>query len=257
MSVNLQAERLYGQVELVQGTGRRYRGQLCIMSFVAYLAGERHSDRPRTASPFIGSFAIQLNDGILPALRQDLKPFAPRIIATNDGHDFERTSVVLQMIMDDVLPRAACDFPGGRAHAQFELDNEALLGLAAGWGKSRSTESIASCFRAVRDAQERGECLSVAMTGGRLLVALVQRAPTLAAQRWYWAKALELLDRLCDVGADHREARIGSENATSGSVQRGSPVLAAEPKADLRKIERRPMRKISGLLRAVRDFVSA
>jgi hypothetical protein len=159
--------------------------------------------------------------------------------------------------MDDVLPRAAHDFPNGRAYAQFELDNGGLLGLAAGWGKNRPTESIASCFRAVRDAQERGECLSVAITGGRLLVALVQRAPTLAGQQWYWAKALELLDRLCDVGADYRVARIGPENATPVLVQRGPAVLAAEPKADLQKIERRPKQKISHVFRAVRDFVSA
>ena len=136
MSVNLQAERLYDQVDLVRGAGHRKRGQLCIMSFVAYLAGERHTDRPRTSSPFIRSFAIQLNDGIPPLLRQDLKPSAPQIIGTNDGHDFERASVVLRMVMDDVLPRAAWDFPGGCAHAEFELDNEPLLALAPGWGRA-------------------------------------------------------------------------------------------------------------------------
>jgi hypothetical protein len=37
MSVNLRAERLYDQVELVRGIGSRNRGQLCIISFVAYL----------------------------------------------------------------------------------------------------------------------------------------------------------------------------------------------------------------------------
>src|SRR6266568_1215300 len=73
MSVNLQAERLYDQVELVRGAGSRNRGQLCIMSFVAYLGGERHTDHPRTASSFIHDFAIPLNDGISTALRQQLK----------------------------------------------------------------------------------------------------------------------------------------------------------------------------------------
>jgi len=95
MSVNLEAERLYDQVELVRGTGSRNRGQLCIMSFVAYLAGERHTDHPRTASPFIRKFAIPLNDGVPTALCQDLKPFAPRIIGTNDGHDLKRAAVMI------------------------------------------------------------------------------------------------------------------------------------------------------------------
>ena len=46
MSVNLAVERLYEEVELVRGTGNRHRGELCIMSFVAYLAGEPHTDSP-------------------------------------------------------------------------------------------------------------------------------------------------------------------------------------------------------------------
>jgi hypothetical protein len=41
------------------------------------------------------------------------------------------------------------------------------------------------------------------------------------------------------------------------SVQCGPQVLTTQPKAALRKIERRPMQKISEVFRAVRDFVSA
>jgi hypothetical protein len=257
MSVNLQAERLYDQVELVQGAGSRNRGQLCIMSFVAYLAGERHTDHPRTASPFIRKLAILLNDGVPPALCQDLKPFAPRIIETNDGHDLKRAAVVSQMIMGEVLPRAMADFPRGLEDIRHELGNASLFNFAASWHNSGPTGSIASHIRAVRDAHEQGQCLLLATRAGQLFVALVLCAPSPAAQRWYWAKALELLDRLCDVGADHRAARIGSENATPFTVQHGLPVLAAEPKGDVQKIGRRPMHKISRVFQAVRDFVSA
>src|SRR3974390_1015172 len=104
MSLDLHGERLYDNIELVCGAGRRKRGQLCIMSFVAYLAGERHTDHPRTASPFLRNFAIQLNDGVPTELRRDLKPFAPRIIGSNDGQDFERAAVALQTVMDELLP---------------------------------------------------------------------------------------------------------------------------------------------------------
>jgi len=227
------------------------------MSFVAYLAGERHTDRPRTASPFIRSFAIQLNDGTNTVLRQDLKPFAPRIIATSDGHDFERASVVLQTIMDDVLPRAACDFPHSLEGIRHELGNTGLFKFAGGWHTGSPNGSIASHFQAVRDAHEQGQCLLLATRAGKLFLALVLCAPSAATRLWYWGKALELLDRLCDVGADHRAARIGSENSTPLSVSHGTPVLAAQSKTDLQKINRRPMQKISQVLRAVRDFVSA
>lgn len=257
MSVNLQTERLYDQIELVRGTGSRNRGQLCIMAFVAYLAGERHTDHPHTASPFIRKFAIPLNDGMPIALCQDLKPFAPRMIATNDGHDLKRAAVVSQMIMREVLPRSMADFPHGLDDIRHELGNAGLFNFAAGWHNSGLSGSIESHFHAVRDAHEQGQRLLLATRAGQLFVALVLCAPSPAAQRWYWAKALELLDRLCDVGADHRVARMGSENTTPVSAQYGPRVLAAEPKADLRKIERQPMQKISQVLRAVRDFVSA
>ena len=256
MFVDLHAEHLYGQVELVRGSGSRKRGQLCIMSFVAYLAGERHTDHPRTASPFIRRFAIQLNDGISTTLRQDLKPFAPRIIGTNDGYDFERASAVFQMVMDDVLPRAACDFLDNRAYSSFGLNNKSLFTLAAGWCDTGPTGGMASYFRAVRDSYEHGDCFSLATRAGQLFAALVQCAPTSAKERWYWAKAVELLDRLCEVGADDRAARIGSENATSITVPHGAPALAAPSKADLQKAKRRPMQKISRVFRAALDFVS-
>jgi hypothetical protein len=159
--------------------------------------------------------------------------------------------------MGEVLPRTICDFAHGLEDSRHGLGNTALFRIAAGWHKSGQIARIVSHIRAVRDAHEQGQCLLLATRAGQLFVALVLCAPSPAAQRWYWAKALELLDRLCDVGADHRVARIGSENATPVSVQRGSPVLAAEPKADLQKIERRPSQKISQVFRAVRDFVSA
>jgi hypothetical protein len=257
MSVNLQAERLYDQVELVRGTGSRDRGQLCIMSFVAYLAGERHTDHPRTASPLIRKFAIPLNDGVSTALCQDLKPFAPRIIGTNDGHDLKRAAIVSQMMMGEVLPRAMADFSHSFEDIRHELGNPGLFNLAAGWHNSGPNGSIASHFHAVRDAHEQGQRLLLAARAGQLFVALVLCAPSPAAQRWYWAKALQLLDRLCDVGADHRATKIGSENATPFTAQHGLLVLPAEPNGDLQKIERRPMHKISRAFRAVRDFVSA
>jgi hypothetical protein len=257
MSVNLQAERLYDQIELVRGTGSRNRGQLCIMSFVAHLAGEPHTDHPRTASSFIRKFAIPLNDEVPTALCQDLKPFAPRIIGTNDRHDLKRAAVASEMIMGEVLPRAMVDFPHGLKDIRHELGNTGLFNFAVGWRNGGPSGSIASRFHAVRDAHELGQCLLLAARAGQLFVSLVLCAPSPVVQRWYWAKALELLDRLCDVGADHRGVTMCWENATPVAVPHGLPTFAAQSKADLQKIERRPMRKLSHVLRAALDFVSA
>lgn len=73
MLMNSRFEEFYSQVELVRGAGDRRRAQLCVMSFVAFLAGENHSDNPVTASPFIRRFAITINDAVPTPLRQDLK----------------------------------------------------------------------------------------------------------------------------------------------------------------------------------------
>ena len=62
MNVNAAMERLYERVELVRGVGDRWRGQLCLMSFVALLAGEAHSDSPLTASSVIRPFGMVIND---------------------------------------------------------------------------------------------------------------------------------------------------------------------------------------------------
>jgi len=255
MTINLQAERLYDQIELVRGVGSRQRGQLCIMSFVALLAGDRHTDRPRTVSPFIRNFAIQLNDGAPDRMRDDLKPFAPGIIGTSDGHDFERAALLFRTVETEVLPRAMSDFLNSREYALFELSNKSpLLRVSAMWCDSRPSDCIASCFRAIRDEHERGDCLSLATRAGKLLVTLVQCAPNSAARRWYWAKALELVDRLCDIGADTRQDR---EKAASITKQHSALAPSATPYLSPESVARRPMQKISHMLRTALELIIA
>ena len=226
MSINLQTERLYEQIELVRGGGTRTTGRLCIMSLVAYLADERDNDRPNTASQFIREFAIQLNDGSPTDLRQELKPFAPQIIGTNDGYDFERAALAYQVIMEEVWPRAERDAVVVREVVGYGTGIKGLLNFAAGLYRSVLRASFAARFRALRAAHERGDCLLIGTLAGQLLVALVQRAPT---QPWYWAKSLELLDRLCDVGADQRTSSMGRKTEVQRSAWQRSRALARVP----------------------------
>jgi len=209
MSLDLQGERLYQQVDLVRGVGNPLRGELCIMSLVAYLANEQHTDRPRTASSFVRNFAIQLNDGAPTALRQDLKPFAPRIIGTNDGHDLQRASLAYRVITEEVWPRAERDAVVVLDDVVHEPCEKGLWSFATSLRRRSAKPNITACFHALCDAHERGDCLAIGALAGQLLVELVQRVPTL--QQWYWAKALELLDRLCDLGCDERASTMGSQ----------------------------------------------
>ena len=257
MPVNLQAERLYDQVELVRGSGSRKRGQLCIMSFVAYLAGERHTDRPRTASPFIRNFAIALNDGVSPRLRQDLKPYAPQIIGTNDGREFEREAVSFQLIMEEVFPRAKCDFLDGRDPVAIKPRNPTLLNITAPQDGGKPSDHVASLFLSIRELHRCAECLSLATRAGHVFMTLMEHASSPTAQRWYWAKALELLDRLCEVGTEDRAAKKVAATVRSIPMSDSSPVIAAQSEPEVQEVGRRPTSKISMLIRAALDLVSS
>jgi len=55
----------------------------CAMEAVAYYARERHSDRPRTASPLVASYIRPLNDAWDDEQRQRLKELVPLLVDSN------------------------------------------------------------------------------------------------------------------------------------------------------------------------------
>lgn len=250
MSVNLQLERRYDQIELVQGPGSRRHGKLCIMSFVAYLAGEHHTDHPRTASSFVRNFAIRLNDGVTSALRQELKPFAPRIIGTNDGRDFERTDVVYRTIIDEVVPRLTAELSAAQSDERAKPWSKSLFLFDAGWGAGGTSSNIPCLIHNIRVAHDTGDCLLVGTLAGHIFAVVARDAPSSPGQRWYWAKALELLDRLCEIGAEDRTATMPADRLqalpTPADARAGRPKPAAPAK-----------RGIPRLWQVVRDLVAA
>jgi hypothetical protein len=78
-------QRVLDRFELVSGIGDPDQGTACVMSLVAYLAGEGRTDRPACASPLVRHFAIPVNDGMPREMRQRLKPFVPRLIGRTTG----------------------------------------------------------------------------------------------------------------------------------------------------------------------------
>lgn len=200
MVIDQRLERLYEQIELVKGAGDPRRGKLCVMSFVAYLAGEGHSDRPAAASPLIRELAVRVNDALPRAMRQQLKPFVPRIIGTNDGCDGERALVLRNVTESEILPRICTDFlasghlRGWRRMAEFRELSSRLFDLTHAWDPHA-------------DAQARSK-LVVAVAS--LLCFCGAEAPEPEARVWYWQKAIELLDRICDIGGERSPAAINT-----------------------------------------------
>jgi hypothetical protein len=230
MSLDIQLEQLYERIELVSGMGSPRRGKLCIMSLVAFLSGDRHTDEPRTASSLIRLFAIPLNDGMDSHTRQRLKPFAPRIIGTADRRDAERAALLFTAMFDEVLPEALRDrYPGlvptGRTRAKTTETLVTLLRQIKAGERKHVREMLeqieggdATLFEAlwrVAKAYRSGMYNSMAETAASLLVGLAQAAPSSERSAWYWNKAIDLLDRMCDIGAEERVPEIRRDRLTA------------------------------------------
>jgi hypothetical protein len=200
--LDLRLERLCDRVTLVQGVGDRRRGRLCVMSFVALLAGEDHSDHPACASPLIRGVALPVNDALPLRERQCLKAFAARIVGTADGCDAARAEVLRRVLADEILPSVRRDFCDRQAEGPRRASFEFL------WAGSVGRDLEARIVRLL--ARYHGEGLwtcswaSLGSAAGELLALCMREATTRERRRWYWGAAIGLLDRLCDVGAEGR-----------------------------------------------------
>jgi hypothetical protein len=198
MDLHPTLQRAFDRVELVGGSiGDPGQGRMCLMSFVAFLAGEPHSDSPGCASPLIQTFAVLVNDHMPHAARQRLKPFAPRIIGTNDGLDGVRAAVLLHALAEGGLPEAPRQDPADAAPA----NGGGFAKLRRLWCRLRGDERQ----RLLRRALSRDdEGIDLARETARLIARSARRTPCAREQERHWNAAIGLLDRLCDVGAPTR-----------------------------------------------------
>ncbi len=206
MMVNSRLEGLYNQVELIQGIGDRQHAQLCIMSFVALVVGEDHSDDPGTVSRVIRWYAIAINDQMPPSLWQDPKCFAPQMIGTRDGHDAIRAKLLLDTAQTDLPPRIEADIGGFGsailAHGKKQTFRAWLH--AYHWVKTHVAQSIKLLDEGVReDAASMVACL---ICGCARIIPLAGR------RAWYWAKAVDLLDRVCIIGLEVARPTVSEDH---------------------------------------------
>lgn len=66
-------------IKLSRGSHSSPQDGMCIMECVAYIAGEKHTDRPKCACSYLTGFAIKLNDIASFEQRQRLLPFIMRL----------------------------------------------------------------------------------------------------------------------------------------------------------------------------------
>ncbi len=209
MTVDTRFERLYSQIELVRGAGDRRKGQLCLMSLAAFLAGESHSDNPAIASAVIRRFAMTINDEMPAELRQQLKPFAPLIIGTCDGRDSERVRLLTAVMRTDLLPRIKTEF----------CDMLAPTPLAKWKSKTRTWpetyHQAVAILSGVDAPVDVRECDQIAAAVARVICLCGRMAPLPEQRAWYWAKAVDLLDRLCMIGNEEPRPEVSESQLSA------------------------------------------
>jgi hypothetical protein len=200
MELDLRLQRALERVELVSGTiGNPGDGKMCLMSLVAFLAGEEHSDSPECASSLIQAFAIRINDNMPHQARQRLKAFAPRLIGTNDGCDGLRAQVLRRVLANGALARA-------REHGLTEPALSAparrsMLWRLWLWLHKDHHQHLLDRFLLADDGA------NLASNVARMITRLARSAPDARVQDECWNAAIGIVDELCDVGATNRPER--------------------------------------------------
>jgi hypothetical protein len=225
MGPDLRLQRVLDRFELVGGIGEPGEGTACLMALVGQLAGEGRTDRPRCASPLVREFAIPINDGMPREARQRLKPFAPRLVGTNDGLDRARAEVLRQVLAEVVVPKASGECqatsPGGparrRAGRPFRRLRIRLL-------RGSLLRRIGLLLEEAEGGRGRGQEAELASAAGQLLALCARDARDAREAEWYWNQAIALLDRLCDVGAQGQRGE-----AAGVRTQRPAALLEASP----------------------------
>jgi hypothetical protein len=220
MSFDVDVQRRYDGVELVAGIGDPTLNRFCIMSFVAFMAGEYFGDRPRTASQIIRKFVIPLNDRVDAATRQRLKPFAPRIIGTNDGHDAERADIIYQTVINEVLPTALDGAAGGAGGVGRQRHGLGEAAASIRFAVAGLPARVRRNVEHMLDAREAGRHDVLAKEAGHMFATLAETVPQQQRRTWYLNRAIALLDQLCEVGVAERPAEDTAHDR--GALDRGS-----------------------------------
>ena len=185
------------------------------MSLVAFLAGEGHSDSPGCASPLVQAFAVAVNDLMPRAARQRLKPFAPRIIGTDDGFDRLRTAVLRRALAEEIPPEAPA---GPRPTGHDAPAKGGFAKLRRLWRWLRKDDR----GRLLDRALSRDDGVYLAREAARLVARSARHAPCARERERHWDAAIGLLDRLCDVGALTRRG-AGHTGRTPGAAREHTP----------------------------------
>lgn len=93
-------------IRLEKGRHRSPQDGVCAMELVAWMAGEKHTDHPKSASPVIAAFIRSFNDALDPAHRQQLGVVAARMVGTRGSReqDLLRSQILWDWMISTAVP---------------------------------------------------------------------------------------------------------------------------------------------------------
>lgn len=234
------AQNYIDQNDLVPQVGDRRMQELCVMSLVAVLAGDLHSDRPTTACPVLTAFAIRINDAIDCDSRQDLKPIAARIMGTNDGRERERAWVLTREAVNDVFGgimedagapgNVVADLPRLPQEIDYSFDIRALSNNFCAIGRAHGVScGLLFDMRYLLRALIRGSNKLLASAAANLMLDSARTNDVATAQNLYWTKAIDMFSRLCAIGEAERAPVPVHEERLMADLNRGRVADADHP----------------------------
>lgn len=96
------------KIQLKPGPHRSPDYGLCVMECVAFVAGERHTDRPECACPVITQIAVHANDTVPPAVLAQMSSRVLRLAGSRGSEDLmaKRASFLVDYVVRKAMPAA-------------------------------------------------------------------------------------------------------------------------------------------------------
>jgi hypothetical protein len=203
------------EVFLSKGEHNTRAEGVCAMEFVAYLAGEVHSDAPICSSPVLAAFGRGLNDCMPDEERQSLRPLLTRVIGTaGDGQDEQRVWMVRDWIIRRYLPtwlRLAgfTDYADRLANHDAILsdaDLEAVMPIvSAAWSAAWSAADSAAGSAAWSAARSAAWSAAGSAAGSAARSAMGSAARSAAGSAAWSAAKAELMPTVDTLRAEARQ----------------------------------------------------
>ncbi len=147
---------------------------------------------------------IPVNDHMPRGARQRLKPFAPRLVGTNDGLDRARAEVLRRVLVEVIIPRASGEWQASPPHRGPTRRAGLVRRLRIRLLRGTLLRHLGRLLEEAESCRGRGQEVELASAAGHLLALYARDAWDAREAEWYWGQTIALLDRLCKVGAEGR-----------------------------------------------------